>query len=138
MPRTAPCWAFQRRERLAATGIAGRLLAVFNHFFIGFSSGVSAVAARLFGQGDALRLRMTETGVFCLVLLVGLLLSCLCAAACVPLLRLLRCPEAVLPPDAAYLRVCCCGIPAQFVCSVSAAVLRSLGDSRGPLKKTPA
>ena len=117
MPRTAPCWVFRRRERLAATGIAGRLLAVFNHFFIGFSSGVSAVAARLFGQGDALRLRMTGAGVFCLVLLVGLPLSCLCAAACVPLLRLLRCPEAVLP-------LICGSVAAASRHSSSAALVR--------------
>ena len=60
----------------------------------------------------------------------------------VPLCRRLRspAPAPALPGGraASYLRGCCCSIPAQLVCSVSAAVLRSLGDSRGPLKKTPA
>ena len=124
---------FGGENALAATGIAGLLLSVFINFFIGFSSGVSAVTARLFGQGDAQRLRRTETSVFRLVLLAGLLLSGICAAACVPMLRFLRYPEAVLPLAAAYLRVCCCGILAQLVYNVGTAVLRSLGDSRGPL-----
>ena len=46
---------------LAATGIAGLLLSVFINFFIGFSSGVSAVTAKLFGAGDIGTLRQTMT-----------------------------------------------------------------------------
>lgn len=124
---------FGGENALAATGIAGLLLSVFINFFVGFSSGVSAVTGRLFGQRDLEGLRRAETGVFRLVLAAGLLLSGLCAVACVPLLRLLRCPAAVLPQAAAYLRICSCGILAQLVYNVGTAVLRSLGDSRGPL-----
>ena len=47
---------------LAATGIAGLLLSVFINFFIGFSSGVSAVTAKLFGAGDMGKLRQTIKG----------------------------------------------------------------------------
>ena len=34
---------------LAATGVAGLVLSILINFFIGFSSGVSGVASRLFG-----------------------------------------------------------------------------------------
>ena len=118
---------------LAASGIAGLLLSVFINFFIGFSSGVSAVTARQFGHGDLEQLRRTMTSVFRLVLLAGALLSASGIAAAEPLLRLLRCPEAVLAPAGVYLRICFCGVLAQLFYNVATAVLRSLGDSRGPL-----
>ena len=119
---------------LAATGIAGLLLSVFINFFIGFSSGVSAVTARLFGAGDGASLRRTMTGVFRLVLIAGAALTALGIAGSGALLRALRCPEAVRPQAALYLRVVCCGITAQLFYNVGAAVLRSLGDTRGPLR----
>ena len=124
---------FGGENALAATGIAGLLLSVFINFFIGFSSGVSAVTAREFGRGDVLRLRRTMTSVFRLTLAAGALLSVPGVAAAEGLLRLLRCPEAVLPIAAEYLRIVCCGILAQLFYNVGTAVLRSLGDSRGPL-----
>ena len=83
---------------LAATGIAGLLLSVFINFFIGFSSGVSAVTAKLFGAGDIGKLRQTMTSVFRLVFAFGVLLSILGFAASDALLGLLRCPESVRPP----------------------------------------
>ncbi len=119
---------------LAATGIAGLLLSVLINFFIGFSSGVSAVTARLFGAGETVKLRQTMTSVFRLVLIAGLLLSALGYCVSGVLLRLLRCPETVRPLAAAYLRIVSCGVCAQLIYNVGAAVLRSLGDTRGPLR----
>jgi putative MATE family efflux protein len=119
---------------LAATGIAGLLLSVFINFFIGFSSGVSAVTAKLFGAGDMGKLRQTMTSVFRLVFAFGVVLSVLGFAASDALLGLLRCPESVRPTAEVYLRIVCCGVGAQLFYNVGAAVLRSLGDSRGPLR----
>ena len=124
---------FGESGALAATGIAGLLLSVFINFFIGFSSGVSAVTAKLFGADDMDRLRRTMTSVFRFALAAGAVLSVLGFTASGALLRLLRCPEEVLPAAASYLRIVCCGIAAQLFYNVGAAVLRSLGDTRGPL-----
>ena len=125
---------FGETGALAATGIAGLLLSVLINFFVGFSSGVSAVTARLFGAGDTEKLRQTMTSVFRLVLVAGLVLSALGFFTSNALLRLLRCPETVRPLAAAYLRIVSCGICAQLVYNVGASVLRSLGDTRGPLR----
>ena len=118
---------------LAASGIAGLLLSVLINFFIGFSSGVSAVTAQQFGRGELSTMRRTMTSVFRLVLASGLLLSAVGGTAAVPLLGLLHCPTEVLAPAAVYLRICVCGLTAQLFYNVAVAVLRSLGDSRGPL-----
>ena len=56
---------------LAATGIAGLVLSVCINFFIGFSSGVSAVTARRFGAGELGKLRQAMTSVFRLVIGFG-------------------------------------------------------------------
>ena len=118
---------------LAASGIAGLLLSVLINFFIGFSSGVSAVTAQQFGRDELPTMRRTMTSVFRLVLAAGLLLSAVGVSAAEPLLGLLRCPAEVLAPAAVYLRICACGLTAQLFYNVAVAVLRSLGDSRGPL-----
>ena len=125
---------FGEEGALAATGIAGLLLSVLINFFIGFSSGVSAVTGRLFGAGDGAELRRTMTSVFRLVLAAGAALSALGVFASGALLRALNCPPAVLPLAKEYLRIVCCGVCAQLIYNVGAAVLRSLGDARGPLR----
>lgn len=125
---------FGGENALAASGIAGLLLSVFINFFIGFSSGVSAVTGQQFGLGDLDGLRRTMTGVVRMVLLAGLALSAAGILAAGPLLGLLRCPREVLAPASAYLRICFCGTAAQLFYNVAVAVLRSLGDSRGPLR----
>ena len=125
---------FGGENALAASAIAGLLLSVLINFFIGFSSGVSAVTAQQFGQNVLVRLRQTMTGVFRLVLAAGLLLSAIGFSAARLLLVMLRCPEEVLAQAAVYLRICACGIMPQLFYNVAVAVLRSLGDSRGPLR----
>ena len=118
---------------LAAVAISGLLLSVLINFFIGFSSGVSAVTAQQFGHGDTLMLQQTMTSVFRLVLAAGIVLSVAGILTAEQLLALLKCPDEVLPAAASYMRICSCGIAAQLFYNVSVSVLRSLGDSRGPL-----
>ena len=125
---------FGENGALAATGISGLLMNVSINFFIGFASGVSAVTAKLFGAGDIGKLRQAMTSVFRLVFAFGVLLSILGFVASDAILGLLRCPEAVRPLASGYLHIVCCGIAAQLFYNVGAAVLRSLGDSRGPLR----
>ncbi len=124
---------FGGANALAASGIAGLLLSVLINFFIGFSSGVSVVTAQQFGRGELSLLQKTMTSVFRLVLLAGLLLSVAGVVAAAALLKLLRCPAEVLAPATVYLRICACSVLAQLFYNVAVAVLRSLGDSRGPL-----
>ena len=124
---------FGGSNALAASGIAGLLLSVLINFFIGFSSGISVVTAQQFGKGEISQLQKTMTSVFRLTLLAGLLLSVTGAAASEVLLKLLHCPTEVLSPATVYLRICACGALAQLFYNVAVAVLRSLGDSRGPL-----
>ena len=124
---------FGGENALAASGIAGLFLSVLINFFIGFSSGVSVITAQQFGKGESALLQKTMTSIFRLVLLAGLLLSAVGVSAADTVLKLLRCPSETLAPAAVYLRICACGLLAQLFYNVAVSVLRSLGDSRGPL-----
>ena len=124
---------FGGENALAAIAISGLLLSVLINFFVGFSSGVSVITAQQFGHGDLLLLQRTMTSVFRLVLVAGLMLSAIGFFTAKPLLTLLRCPQEVLSQAVSYLKICTCGLVAQLFYNVSVAVLRSLGDSRGPL-----
>ena len=118
---------------LAAAGVGGLVLSVCINFFIGFSSGVSVVTSRLFGQRDYGELKQTMASVFRLVVFSGAVMTALGVPLARWALALLRTPEAVLPHAAAYLRVCFAGIAAQLIYNVGTAVLRSLGDTKTPL-----
>ena len=118
---------------LAATGIAGLVLSILINFFIGFSSGISSVASRLFGAYDYPALKRTVNAIFRLVALAGMALSALAIVAADAVFTLMRSPEEVKPYAALYLRICACGLTAQMFYNVGAAFLRSIGDTRTPL-----
>ena len=119
---------------LAAVGVAGMLLSVLIKFFIGFSSGVSVVTSRLFGEHDYTALRKAMTAVFRLVIGVGLVFSLLGVLGARGALRSLNCPAEVLDHAALYLRICALGLAAQMVYNVGAEILRSLGDTETPFR----
>ena len=58
---------------LAAAGVSGLILSVLVNFFIGFSSGVSVITSRLFGEYAYAKLKTMISGVVKLVLAVGIM-----------------------------------------------------------------
>ena len=118
---------------LAATGVAGLVLSILINFFIGFSSGISGVASRLFGERGYRELKRTINVLFRLVVAAGIVFSALVIATAEPLLSLMRSPAEVMPHAALYLRICACGLTAQMIYNVGAAFLRSIGNTRAPL-----
>ena len=81
---------------LAAVGVSGTMLSVLIKFFIGFSSGVSVVTSRLFGERSYDRLRKTMTSVFRMVIVLGSVFSLAGVLGAEWTLRKLSCPEEVL------------------------------------------
>ena len=118
---------------LAATGVAGLVLSILINFFVGFSSGISGIASRLFGERDYRELKRTVNVLFRLAVAAGIGLSALVIAAADSVLLLIRCPAEVAPHAALYLRICACGLTAQMIYNVGAAFLRSIGNTHAPL-----
>lgn len=118
---------------LAATGIAGLVLSILINFLIGFSSGISGIASRLFGAYDYRELKRTVNAIFRLVAVAGIVLSSLGIAVAKPVIILMRSPSEVISHTILYLRICTCGLTAQMIYNVGAAFLRSIGNTRTPL-----
>ena len=119
---------------LAATGVAGLLLSILINFFIGFSSGISGIASRLFGARSYRELQRTVNVLFRMVIAAGICLSALIIASAEAVLSMMRSPSEVMPHATLYMRICACGLTAQMIYNVGAAFLRSIGmptDLRG-------
>ncbi|MGI5873494.1 MAG: MATE family efflux transporter [Bacillota bacterium] len=119
---------------LAAVGVADLIISVLVNFFIGFSSGVSVITARLFGAYAYDDLKKVISSVTRLALFLGVITMVLGLIGADAALRLLRSPAEVRSLAVVYLRICFCGIPAQMVYNVGTAILRSLGDTRTPTR----
>lgn len=124
---------FAGSTALAAAGVSGLILSVLVNFFIGFSSGVSVITSRLFGEYSYAKLKDMISGVMKLVLAVGIVFTVGMLFLSHTALEWIHCPDNVRMEAGIYLRICLCGLTAQLLYNVGAAILRSLGDTRTPM-----
>ena len=118
---------------LAAAGVSGLILSVLVNFFIGFSSGVSVITSRLFGEYAYAKLKTMISGVVKLVLAVGIIFTIGMLFLAGSALDWIHCPDNVRVEAGIYLKICLCGLTAQLLYNVGSAILRSLGDTRTPM-----
>lgn len=125
---------FIGKEALAAVGTANPVMSIIILGISGICIGSSVIMSEFFGakEYDGLKKEMATTAVFGLyfsviVSLLGMLLSR-------PLLRLLQVPEEILGITSLYLRIVFLGAPFTFFYNAIAAALKSIGDSKTPLK----
>lgn len=118
---------------LAAVGSAGLLLSVMVNFFIGLSTGVSVVAAQMFGAGQYERLKACIHTAVAAALAFGVVFQAAGFAGTDRLLFWLGTPQDAMEPCRRYLRICFWGMAPQLVYNVGTAILRALGNTRSPL-----
>ncbi len=125
---------FIGKEALAAVGTASPVMNLLILGVSGLCIGASVIMSEAFGARDdgKVRREMATVSVF------GFWFSAVCAALgtllAVPLLRLLQTPDEVLGLTASYLRVVFWGTPFTFFYNAVASALKSVGDSKTPLK----
>ena len=125
---------FLGQGALAAEGVAGPVMNLVILAISGLCIGAGVLMSEACGARDAETLR----AVLATTLLAG---AALCAAvallgvACAPwVLRALAVPGGIYAPALAYLRVTFLGAPFTFFYNALAAALKSIGDSKTPLK----
>lgn len=125
---------FIGKEALAAVGTAAPVMDIIVLGISGICIGASVLMSNFFGAGkeDMVKKEMATTAMFGLyfsliVVALGMLIT-------TPLLRLLSVPEEILGITATYLRIIFIGAPFTFFYNAIASALKSVGDSRTPLK----
>ncbi len=118
---------------LAAVGVSGLILAVHINFFIGFSVGISAAVARLFGARRFEALGRTIATSVWLAIGAGLFLTVIGERLGDLYLSWLACPPEAMNEAALYLEITLFGLVPQLIYNVANGVLRALGNTRTPL-----
>ena len=123
-------------DALAALGAADWFYWMMLSAVQGVTAGFAVRFAQQFGAHDGDGLRRTVASSAVLAVLLAAALTILSECLVLPVLHLLRTPAEILPGAALYLRVMFAGLPLTMLSNYTAAVLRSLGDSRTPLAGT--
>lgn len=119
---------------LALAGI-GATTAIYNLFvtvIVGFTAGVSVLAAQLFGRGEKEKLSdilsvftILLGSIFCIIAVLGILFA-------KGILEALDTPTDIFNMAREYMQLLLVGIPFLVIYNTYSAVLRGLGDSRAP------
>ncbi len=125
---------FIGKGALAAVGIASPVMNLVILAITGLCLGSGVLMSEFFGGKDWKQLRSQ----FATTLLSGAVLSCMVAALGIifvhPILGLLAVPDEIMDLTATYLRITFVGAPFTFFYNALSAALKSVGDSKTPLK----
>lgn len=139
---------FQQFYSMVDTVIVGKFLGVgplagvgstssLNFLVIGFCTGVcngfAIPVSQMFGarQESELRRFVANSAWLCILFSIGI--TCITAAACRPILHLMNTPEDIFDYAYLYILIIFLGIPTTFLYNITAAIIRSLGDSKSPV-----
>lgn len=125
---------FIGKEALAAVGTASPVMNIIVLGISGICIGASVLMSNFFGgkKEDMVKKEMATTAVFGVyfslaVVLLGIFIT-------TPLLKALYVPEEILGIASVYLRIIFLGAPFTFFYNAVSSAMKSVGDSRTPLK----
>ena len=124
---------FADDSAVGAIGACGTLITLFTSILIGVSTGANVVVAKRIGARDKIgadRAVMTSIAV---ALAGGVLLLVLGVMFAETFLKMMDCPEKLLPKATVYFKLYFCGMPVIMFYNFSASVLRAIGDTKKPM-----
>ncbi|WP_250815768.1 MATE family efflux transporter [Clostridium swellfunianum] len=124
---------FSGSHALAAVGATGPLINLIVNLFMGLSVGTSVIVAQDSGAGDKVAVSRSVHTSIAISIIGGVIVMLLGLALAEPLLTMMGTPEDILDLSVLYMRIFFIGMPASMVYNFSAAILRSVGDSRRPM-----
>ena len=119
---------------LAAVGNMGSLCFLIIGFSMGLANGFSVLVAQSYGEKNYTALRRTLTAMIRLAVIITATLTVLSTAFLQPILTLMQTDESIIGDSLTYGYILFGGLSATIFYNMSAGILRSLGDSRTPLK----
>lgn len=120
-------------DALAAIGSTGLLISVIVNFFIGLSTGVSAVIANQFGANEYEKLKKSISTLLAVSVLLGIVFTIGSLIFMKPIINILQTPKGVYSLAIDYLKICFLGITFQLLYNIGTAILRALSNTKDPL-----
>lgn len=125
---------FIGKDALAAEGTASPIMNILILGISGLSMGAGVLMSEFFGGGEGEKLKREMSTVLLFGLFFSLTLVGLGVLFTGPLLVALKVPEEIMGITAIYVRIIFLGVPFTYFYNTLAAALKSVGDSKTPLK----
>lgn len=120
-------------DALAAVGATGSVNFLIIGFCMGICSGFGIPIAQEFGAKHEEALRRFVANSVWLSVIFSVVITTVVSLLCRQILQLMRTPSNIIDDSYRYIIVIFLGIPVVFLYNMTAAILRSLGDSRTPV-----
>ena len=124
---------FSGSQALAAVGSTTALINVFTNLFIGISLGANVLAARFYAAGKDREMSETVHTSITLALISGIMMAVIGVLLAKWALEIMGTPDDVIGQSALYMRIYFMGMPFFMLYNYGAAILRAIGDTKGPL-----
>ncbi|MFI3227945.1 MAG: MATE family efflux transporter [Clostridia bacterium] len=125
---------FAGKEALSAVGATSVLINLFINIFIGLSLGASVVVSKYYGANDPEGVSETVHSSILLSICGGVIIMIAGWIFAKPILILMQTPADVLDGAVLYTKIYFSGMPFNMVYNYGAAILRSVGDTKRPLR----
>lgn len=119
---------------VAAVGANSPIVSLILNFFIGIALGVNVVIANAVGKQDKKTIHKAVHTSVIMAVAGGLLVTIIGELLIGQLLQLLNVPTDVFPYALLYIRIYLLGLPVILLYNFEAAIFRSIGETRIPLK----
>ncbi|MDD6812612.1 MAG: MATE family efflux transporter [Lachnospiraceae bacterium] len=120
-------------EALAAVGATGSVNFLIIGFCMGVCNGFAIPIAQEFGAGNEKNLRKFVANGVWLSVAFAVVLTIVVALLCRPILQLMQTPDNIIDGSYQYIIIIFLGIPVTYLYNMTAAIIRSLGDSKTPV-----
>lgn len=120
-------------DALAAVGATGSVNFLIIGFCMGVCSGFGIPIAQEFGAKHEEALRRFVANSVWLSVIFSAVITVVVSLLCRQILQIMRTPDNIIDGSYNYIIIIFLGIPVVFLYNMTAAILRSLGDSRTPV-----
>ena len=125
---------FVGEAALAAIGATGAITLCITFAIIGFTSGLSVLAAQQYGKGDIQYVGRLLKSFLHLLLPLSVILSLAAIWRNADLIRWMNTPDDMVALSRDYLRIILTGVPFLVIYNLYAGMLRAMGNSKAPFR----
>lgn len=120
-------------DALAAVGATGSVNFMIVGFCMGVCNGFAIPIAQEFGAKHEENMRKLVANSVWLSCIFAVVITVIVVIFCRPILQIMRTPANIIDVSYRYIVIIFLGIPVTFLYNMTAAILRSVGDSRTPV-----